>query len=131
MIKNKLAILYLLSGIVLLTACHENPLPKEDDQELTAQFLVKASEASEKKLDFKSSSESYWGRGYLDCIQEKVQDSRGCKILYQGMVAYAKREGTRLRKTITVGDLSDAQFQSHIESYYEGRLSFQLPKDNA
>lgn len=112
-----------------LAACHENPLPKQDDQELTAQFLLKASTFAEKKLDFKTSSTRRWGRGYMDCIVKKVQDTRGCEPLYTEMAVFAKAYEEGELSDITTGDLRDKRFQRHIASWYKNRLFFATSKD--
>ncbi len=121
-------IMVMASLLVTLTACHENPLPKQEDQELTAQFLVNASTFAEKKLKFKSSNDDIWGRAYLDCAVNKVQDVRGCEPLYVEMVAFAKAHEEGELTEITVADLRDKKFQRHIAHIYKQRLFFKLPK---
>lgn len=118
----------LASLLTTLTACHENPLPKQEDQELTAQFLVNASSFAEKKLAFKSSNDDIWGRAYLDCAVNKVQDVRGCDLLYGEMVAFAKTHAEGELSEITVADLKDKTVQRHIAPIYKQRLFFKLPK---
>lgn len=116
----------IVSGLMMatLTVCHENPLPKQEDQELTAQFLMNASRVAEEKLKFKTTSDRHWSRGYLDCAVNKVQDARGCEALYQEMVAYAKAHEEGELAEITTRDLRDKKFQRHIVSWYKSRMFF-------
>lgn len=111
-----------------LAACHDNPLPKQEDQDLTAQFLMKASTFAEKKLDFKTTSSTRWGRGYMDCAVNKIQDARGCEPLYAEMVVFAKEHEEGELSDITTADLRDKKFQHHIVSWYKNRLFVALSK---
>lgn len=126
--KRMTKTIVLASLLTTLTACHENPLPKQEDQELTAQFLVNASSFAEKELKFKSSNDDIWGRAYLDCAVNKVQDVRGCEPLYVEMVAFAKTHEEGELADITAADLRDKKFQRHIAPIYKQRLFFKLPK---
>jgi hypothetical protein len=126
--KHMTKMIAMVSLLATLTACHENPLPKQEDQEMTAQFLVNASSFAEKELKFKSSNDDIWGRAYLDCAVNKVQDVRGCEPLYVEMVAFAKAHEEGELAEITVADLSDKEFQRHIVRLYKQRLFFKLPK---
>ena len=129
-IEKRLKAITLGCAMTVLAACHENPLPKQEDQEMTAKFLLSASTFAEKKLDFKTTSNSRWGRGYMDCIVKKVQDTRGCEPLYAEMVTFAKEhEEEGELSDITMADLRDKKFQHHIASWYKNRLFFSSPKD--
>jgi len=101
----------------LLTACSPSPL-KTVEPKATAEFLVHASQAAEKKLKltefrFYSPPGGYY---YRDCMKGK-ENKELCHKLYLAMVDYAKT--TNKFQHLTVNDLSDKSIYKEIGEAYE------------
>lgn len=100
------------SCTALLSGCSSsNPL-KTADPEVAAHFLVKASQAAEKKLNLsRATSGSYYGR----CMREEEKKAL-CDRLYQAMVTYAKT--TTTFKGLTVKNLTDPHAFEKVKEDY-------------
>lgn len=102
-----------IAVVVLLTACHENPL-KTASKDKTARLLTQASKYAEEKA-----GRPQHARGYFDCIRGK-QKALNCDQLYSDMVEYAQKEDDF--ENITVADLKNQEAFKRIKEYYEERL---------
>ena len=115
---KKLKPLFINVGMLsLLTACSPSPL-KTVEQKTTAEFLVHASQAAERKLKL-TELEFYFPPGgyyYRDCMRGK-ENKELCHKLYLAMVDYAKT--TEKFKRLTVNDLTDRNIYNKIGEAYE------------
>ena len=114
----KIGGLVLVMGFAtLLTACsrHSNPL-KTASPDVTAKFLVRASQSAEKKIHvFKSPGGNYYG----ECMDGKKKQAL-CNKLYQAMASYASH--TKMFNGVTVNDLTNQHVYGSLEDYYKGVL---------
>ena len=109
----------MITGALILTACHhDNPL-KTHSKKQSAVYLMNASANVEKRLQFAVKSDEH-GYGYLECMEGKKNPEINCKALYQGMISFSK-EGYYLGfETITLADLTDkAVFTDLGDDYAE------------
>lgn len=98
---------------LLVTACHQNPLAR-NDKEKSANFVMNASMFAEKKANRMVS-----GTGYKQCMTENIQGFN-CPKLFVDMLIFAK--DNQEYKGLTVADLKDKQAYQLIASAYDNAL---------
>jgi hypothetical protein len=107
-----------LTGTIVLTACHhENPLKKQPAKG-SAYFLMNSSANVEKRLGFNIKLGDR-GLAYLECLEGKKDPDVDCKRLLQGMVAFAKEGHYPAFKSLSLEDLQDKTLESLADDILE------------
>lgn len=103
----------------LLSACHNNPLKTNKEQQST-QFIIQASLAGAKALD-STIDEHDAPYAYMYCMKGKWALG-DCNALYKAMTQFAKSTSMHAFRGVSVADLTDKEVYDTLREGYEIRL---------